>query len=149
MFRLLLLALGACILLASVPADRYFQAPAATWVPAAVATQPVDPALQQTFSWPESASVPSTPGFMPTWATLDIPRAVVEMRGRLNMKKEKRKRNKMNAYRFKKPETRWRGNNQRAGSDSSGAKADADAKVLAEFFTETEAETARLAEAAR
>jgi hypothetical protein len=135
-----------CILLAGVTADRYFLAPGA-WAPAAVPQQPVAPALPQTYEWAESSSVPALPGFMPTWAALDSQRAVVEMRSRINMKKEKRKRNRLNMLRYKKPDARSRWGQQRNRGGPDAAAADADAKFMTMVFTETDAAAASAAAA--
>jgi hypothetical protein len=82
---------------------------------------------------------------MASWATLDMPRATVEMRSRINMKKEKRKRNRLNMLRYKKPETRRWG--APAGKTSDAGAADLDANWNSLVFTESEAAAAAAEEA--
>jgi hypothetical protein len=93
---------------------------------------------------PEMSGSPMAP-YMPQWATSDLQRAAVEMRSRINMKKEKRKRNRLNMLRYKKPTpNRWQ--QQNTASDGS---AELDAQFNAMMFTEIEAAAAAEAEAAR
>jgi hypothetical protein len=134
-----------CILLASVSADRYFLAPY-SWVPAPEQQAGVSD-LPQTYSWgwPDSSIAPAQPGFAPTWATSDVQRAAVEMANRINMKKEKRKRNRLNMLRYKKPEPRRYGPPQRTVSDPGAA--DFDANWNSMVFTESEAAAAAAEEA--
>jgi len=133
-----------CILLASVSADRYFLAPQA-WAPAA---PPVSTAaLPQT--WPAAEAGAEPPQvFFPRWAApLDLPRAAVEMRNRLNLKKEKRKRNYMNALRFKKPEQRrWNNRGGPGNSDYMNHYTDADKDWMGQVFTESDAVAAAAAQ---